>query len=152
MTKTTLLSLLLLGTVTLAPARAQTPSAASTPPPSGSRQVMPVQVQSVPATAVQAPATSAPPGIVGATASAETPAATDQAALPVGAATQRLLALQRDGTLASATPRPIPGEVAHRSYERYLSSFNHPIPDRYGSSVSVRPGATGASTSTGLGR
>lgn len=87
-----------------------------------------------------------------ATASAQTPAATEESALPVGTATQRLLALQRGGTLASATPRPIPGEVAHRSYERYLNSFNHPIPDRYGSSVSVRPGGTGANTSAGLGR
>lgn len=151
MTKTTLLSLLLLGLLAAAPARAQTsavPPAASASASADSRQVTPVQVAPMPVTAAPSVAPSGGSG----TALDETAAATDQPALPVGAATQRLLALQRSGTMASATPRPIPGEVAHRSYERYLNSFNHPIPDRYGSSVSVRPGGTGTGTSTGVAR
>jgi len=58
-----------------------------------------------------------------------------QPALAVGEATQSLLALQRAGTSASATPRPIPGEIAHRSYERYLKSFEYPIPESFNSTV-----------------
>lgn len=54
----------------------------------------------------------------------------------VGDATAGLLALQRDGTAASPVARPIAGEVAGRSYQRYLRSFDYPIPDRFGSSTS----------------
>lgn len=87
-----------------------------------------------------------------AAAAGDAPPAGDVAALPVGAATQRLLALQREGGLASATPRPIAGEVAHRSYERYLGSFNHPIPEKFGSSVSARPATGSGGTSLGTTR
>lgn len=151
MNTTPLLALLALGSLCAAGAQAQTPPAGAAPPAAQSRQVTPVQVS--PAVSAAA-APQAMPMAEPAPAATEAGAATDQSALPVGAATQRLLALQRGGTLASSTPRPIPGEVAHRSYERYLNSFNHPIPDRYGSSVSVRPGgaATGTGASTGLGR
>ncbi len=55
--------------------------------------------------------------------------------LRVGDATDTLLALQRSGELASPTPRPIAGPVAHRSYERYLKSFEYPIPEYLNSSV-----------------
>lgn len=57
----------------------------------------------------------------------------------VGEATQALLAQQRAGTQASATPRPIPGEVAGRSYQRYLKSFEHEIPASFKSSVGDGP-------------
>ncbi|QNK69451.1 DUF3613 domain-containing protein [Variovorax sp. PAMC26660] len=55
--------------------------------------------------------------------------------LQVGDATQDLLAWQRSGVIASPTPRPIPGAIAYRSYERYLKSFEFPIPERLNSSV-----------------
>ena len=152
MTKTTLLSLLLLGTLAAAPARAQSSAPPAASPSADSRQVTPVQVAPMPVSAAPVPPPPASPAAGGGAALDETAAATDQPALPVGAATQRLLALQRGGTMASTTPRPIPGEVAHRSYERYLNSFNHPIPDRYGSSVSMRQGGTGTGTSTGGAR
>jgi len=61
---------------------------------------------------------------------------------PVGDAAAGLLALQREGDAASPVPRPIPGEIAGRSYQRYLRSFEHPIPERYGSSTTGRGGAT----------
>jgi hypothetical protein len=56
--------------------------------------------------------------------------------LQVGDATLNLLAWQRSGEIASPTPRPIAGSVASRSYERYLKSFEHPIPERLSSTVS----------------
>jgi hypothetical protein len=62
--------------------------------------------------------------------------------LPVGDATRDLLALQRSGSMASATRRPIDGEVASRSYLRYLKSFEHPIPEKYGTAVHGSSAAT----------
>jgi hypothetical protein len=53
----------------------------------------------------------------------------------VGDATQGLLAWQRGGEIASATARPIAGDVASRSYQRYLKSFEFPIPESMGSIV-----------------
>ena len=49
-----------------------------------------------------------------------------------GAAAQTWLELQKSGTAASPTPRPLPGEIAERSYERYANSFSTPIPDELG--------------------
>ncbi len=51
-----------------------------------------------------------------------------------------LVELQRAGSAASATPRPIAGEVANLSYQRYLDSFKRPIPEH--SSSIVRSTAT----------
>lgn len=59
----------------------------------------------------------------------------------VGNATANLFAWQRGGEIASATTRPIAGPIASRSYERYLKSFEHPIPEQFGSSVSKNGGA-----------
>lgn len=72
-------------------------------------------------------------------AQAPAPAAAPAAAVQVGDATQSLLEKQRAGTLASSTPRPIAGEVAQRSYERYLRSFERPIPESFTTVAS--PGA-----------
>lgn len=68
--------------------------------------------------------------------------------LLMGDATQSLLAWQRSGEIASRTPRPIAGSVASRSYERYIKSFEHPIPEHLGSTVSKSKGG-GASSSGG---
>lgn len=65
--------------------------------------------------------------------------------LQVGEATQGLLAWQRGGEIASATQRPIQGNVANRSYERYLKSFEYPIPERMSSSVKPSSGAAASS-------
>lgn len=68
--------------------------------------------------------------------------------LQVGDATQGLLAWQRSGEIASPTPRFIAGNVANRSYERYLKSFEFPIPERMSSSVKSSSGSgTGAAAS-----
>lgn len=53
----------------------------------------------------------------------------------VGDATHYLLAIQREGHAASPTPRPLPGEIASLSYQRYLDSFKFPIPEKFGTTV-----------------
>lgn len=68
----------------------------------------------------------------------------DPPTLRVGDATQSLFAWQRSGEIASPTPRPIAGSVASRSYERYIKSFDHPIPERLGSTVTKSNSAAGA--------
>jgi hypothetical protein len=55
-----------------------------------------------------------------------------QTGLSVGDATTQLLQLQRQ---SKGVDRPIPGEQASLSYQRYLESFKHPIPAQLGSSV-----------------
>jgi len=67
----------------------------------------------------------------------------DPPPLRLGDATQNLLAWQRGGEIASPTPRPIAGSVASRSYERYVKSFEHPIPEHLGSTVTKSNGAAG---------
>lgn len=78
-------------------------------------------------------------------ATAEEDALYDEAPpLQVGDAATSLLAWQRDGAIASPTARPIAGDVARRSYERYLKSFEYPIPERLNSTVK-----TGGNSSSG---
>lgn len=60
----------------------------------------------------------------------------DAPPLQVGDATMNLLAWQSSGAIASQTRRSIPGEIAKRNYERYLKSFEYPIPQYMGSSLS----------------
>jgi hypothetical protein len=58
----------------------------------------------------------------------------------VGDATSSLFTWQRSGEIASPTTRPIAGSVAGRSYERYLKSFEFPIPERMNSTVKASTG------------
>lgn len=46
----------------------------------------------------------------------------------IGAASGNLLAMQRDGKSAGVA-QPVAGEVATRSYHRYLDSFSKPMPE-----------------------
>ncbi len=49
--------------------------------------------------------------------------------LRIGDATRSLLAQQRQGSQASAVDRPIDGSVAALSHQRYLQSFERPVPE-----------------------
>jgi hypothetical protein len=69
----------------------------------------------------------------------------DPPPLRMGDATQSLLSRQRSGEIASRTPRPIAGSVASRSYERYIKSFEHPIPEHLGSTVAKSKSGGGSS-------
>jgi hypothetical protein len=67
---------------------------------------------------------------------APTQVETSHAPEQVGDATRRLLAQQRQGLHASTVDRSIDGSVAARSHERYLKSFDHPLPEWFGSRLS----------------
>jgi hypothetical protein len=47
----------------------------------------------------------------------------------VGTQTRSLLEVQRSGQAASDTERPMSGEVARRTHQRYVESFSQPIPE-----------------------
>jgi len=93
--------------------------------------------------APQATAQTSPPSSQNDATDAE---AVGDAPLQVGDATQGLLAWQRSGDIASKTTRPIAGNVAHRSYERYLKSFEFPIPERMSSTVKTSSGGGDSSS------
>ncbi|MDO9405560.1 MAG: DUF3613 domain-containing protein [Polaromonas sp.] len=88
------------------------------------------------ATLAQTPAATAAAAPASTTTS--TPAAANPTATPVatrapqvGDATRALLAHQANGVSASPVPRPIPGDIAQRSYQRYLKSFEYAIPESF---------------------
>lgn len=68
------------------------------------------------ATAVQAPAAQADSG--------------RSAPTEIGGATRALLRMQADAN-RPGNPLPMLGEAASRSYQRYLNSFDHPIPEYF---------------------
>lgn len=55
--------------------------------------------------------------------------------MQVGDATRNLLTIQHEGASASPTPRPIAGDVASLSYQRYIDSFKFPIPEKFNTTV-----------------
>ena len=48
-----------------------------------------------------------------------------------GSATRAWMALQKGDEGTVSTPRPQSGEEAERVYQRYLDSFDHPIPEAF---------------------
>ncbi|MEQ6474973.1 DUF3613 domain-containing protein [Comamonas sp. wu1-DMT] len=54
----------------------------------------------------------------------------------IGSATEHLFSMQR--TLAAQRPRPIDGEQASRSYQRYLKSFETTIPEQFEMGLDVK--------------
>jgi hypothetical protein len=102
-----------------------------------------------------APAASAPASEDALPTSAP-PAAPMQAALSnntaevktqVGEVTHQLLNMQSQGTHAGKR-LSTPGPEASASYERYLKSFEHPIPDFYDTAVSKNGGTSSGSSSS----
>ncbi len=58
-----------------------------------------------------------------------TPAAGTRAR--TGSETRAWLDLQTSGAQASTVERPLPGEIAERSYQRYVKSFEQPLPTEF---------------------
>ena len=109
-------------------------------PAAFAQDVKPVAPQAAAVASAEAPAST---GAEGQTQIAED-AEPAYMPLQVGDATQGLLAWQRSGEIASPTRRPIAGDVANRSYERYLKSFEFPISERMSSTV--KSGSSGGTT------
>lgn len=65
-----------------------------------------------------------------------TPPATNR----VGDSTNYLLALQSSGQYASRNSYPITSDVAQRTYQRYLESFTHKIPENADTQVGSKSG------------
>lgn len=78
-----------------------------------------------------APATSAttPNAVFAPTANTELLATTPHRS-QIGDTTRALLRMQADGSNAG-NALPMLGETASRSYQRYLNSFDHPIPEYF---------------------
>ena len=70
------------------------------------------------------------------TAATLTPRASNQ----VGDATSNLLALQAQGQYASRNAYPVTSDVAQRTYQRYLESFTHKIPENTDTQVGNKAG------------
>lgn len=66
----------------------------------------------------------------------------------IGSVTRQLLAMQSHGT-NTGRALPIPGPEASASYQRYLKSFTHPIPQFYEATVSKNNGGLGSSGASG---
>jgi len=56
--------------------------------------------------------------------------------LEIGQATERLFAMQRSPV--NPKPRPIDGDQAARSYERYLKSFEREIPEAFETGMNAK--------------
>ena len=87
------------------------------------------------ATAASATAASATAASAAAKAAVtQTPAPSNASLTPVatnrgGDATTHLLKLQAEGQYASRNAYPVTSDVAQRTYQRYLESFTHKIPE-----------------------
>ncbi|WP_420465136.1 DUF3613 domain-containing protein [Panacagrimonas sp.] len=57
------------------------------------------------------------------------PLAAQQTAAPAPASARDWVELQKGGTAASPVARPLPGDIADRTYRRYAESFSQPIPE-----------------------
>lgn len=71
-----------------------------------------------------------------------------ETATSIGSVTKQLFAMQSRGT-NNGRALPIPGPEASASYQRYLKSFTHPIPEFYEANVSKNSGGLGNSGSSG---
>lgn len=80
------------------------------------------------------------------TAPAASASAAPAAGQGFGSQTRYWLATQASGASSVTEARPMPGEAATLVYQRYLNSFTHPIPERFGSDSFSTKGGSGSST------
>jgi 3-deoxy-D-manno-octulosonic-acid transferase len=77
---------------------------------------------------------------------ANTVVADSQPGRSIGVETRSWLELQSGGAAASKNHQIVSGPVADRIYQRYLKSFEHPIPEFYKSNQSGNMGGGGGSS------
>lgn len=69
-----------------------------------------------------------------------------------GTETRAWIDLQKSGKSSATDSRPMPGEVAGKVYDRYVKSFDHPIPETYSRESFVSSGSgSGGGGSGGSG-
>ena len=56
---------------------------------------------------------------------------------PIGQDTQKWIDLQKSSEQASPDERPLSGDVAKRTYQRYLRSFEADVPQEFETGVNV---------------
>lgn len=61
-----------------------------------------------------------------------------------GAETRAWLDLQKSGRTASKEQRPVTGEIAEKTYDRYLKSFDYPIPEKFDRQSFSKNGGSGS--------
>lgn len=92
----------------------------------------------------ESPAAAAPAAApADAAAAAPAPVAAPVAGQGLGSQTRFWLATQASGVSSVTEERPMPGEAATLVYQRYLTSFTHPIPERYESDTFKPSGSAG---------
>lgn len=62
-----------------------------------------------------------------------------------GTETRAWLELQKSGKTASKEERPVTGEIAEKTYDRYLKSFDQPIPEKFDRESFAKGGSSGSS-------
>ena len=96
---------------------------------------------SVPKAAAPVAATTAQAAVTQTQAPSQ-PTLTPPATNRVGDAASYLLALQASGQYASRNSYPVTSDVAHRTYQRYLESFTHKIPESIETQVGSKSGGS----------
>lgn len=96
---------------------------------------------SVPKAAAPVAATTAQAAVTQTQAPSQ-PTLTPPATNRVGDAASYLLALQASGQYASRNSYPVTSDVAHRTYQRYLESFTHKIPESTETQVGSKSGGS----------
>ncbi|WP_057093864.1 DUF3613 domain-containing protein [Comamonas thiooxydans] len=125
------LALMALGTASVAMAQAGSSTGSGT---GVTNMSAPRSTAAMPAATAQAAVTQTPaPGNA---------SLTPPASSRVGDATSYLLALQVSGQYASRNAYPVTSDVAQRTYQRYLESFTHKIPENTETQVSSKTGGS----------
>lgn len=130
-----------------APAPTPPPPPAPTPPTPAAAMQAPAPAQSAAPPTTPPPAPVVAPAVVATPATAHLPvtaqvepvAPVHATRTAIGDTTRSVLRMQAQGTHAGRA-LPMLGETASRSYQRYLESFSHPIPEFFETTVPTSEG------------
>lgn len=126
---------LLIGALLLAVAGIPEVAAQSMTPLTGKLLQEPVAAASSPSPPVSAPVSNTPAAAQAAAPAAAQPAVEQESRIRIGDVTRTLLQAQVDGRVAGGR-LPILGATADASWQRYLDTFKHSIPEHFEATVS----------------